>query len=95
MGSVVDFKNRPKKLTPYDEFEQSYIKHHKVISALTNSIIAELKDLVDIEGSHPYDTFMLRESLMSLVMRQEETYHPLQEFTDEFVVTFGEAPKED
>lgn len=94
MGNVVDFKSKPKKLTPYDDFEKSYVDNHKVISALTDSIITELKSLVDIEGAHPYDIFMLRESLMSLVMRQKEVYHPLQDFTEDFVETFGEAPKE-
>jgi hypothetical protein len=96
MGDVVDFfRTKDKPQTPYDAFEESYREHYEVVCALTNSVIAELADRVDIETAHPYDTFMLRESIMSLVMRQKNTYHPLQEFTQEFVSTFGDdEPKE-
>jgi hypothetical protein len=95
MGEVVGFRSKPKKqLTPHEEFEQAYMAHHAAVSALTDRIVVELTELVDIDKAHPYDRFMLRESIMSLVLRSKDKFHPLQEFTVEFVDTFGDDPKD-
>jgi hypothetical protein len=91
MGNVVSFHPRkPKEIKPshYDDFEKFYVDHHEVVNSLTDNIVLQLSYLVDIGEVHGYDKFMLRETIMSLIMRQKGIYHPMQEFTEEYVETF-------
>jgi hypothetical protein len=97
MGDVVDFRKKPKatpKPQPFDAFLAFYEKHQEVVSHLTDQIIINLSVQLDIDEVHAYDKFMLRESIMSLIMRQKGVPHPMQDFTEDFVESYGEPPKD-
>jgi hypothetical protein len=101
MGDIVDFKPKPPKppiknpKLQYEEFCDFYVKNLETVNALTNFLILNAAKDLDIGKPHGYDVFMLREALMSLTMRSNGIYHPLQDMTDEYVNTFGEPPIEE
>jgi hypothetical protein len=97
MGDVVDLRKRAKpvpKLSPYDAFEKCYEAHYEVVNMLTDQLLVQLSLQVEIDEVHAYDKFMLRESIMSLIMRQKDVFHPMQDFTEEFIQDYGEPVKE-
>jgi hypothetical protein len=63
-----------------------------MVNSLTNFLILNTGKELDIGKPHEYDTFMLREAIMSLAMRSRGIYHPLQDMTDEYIVFFGRKP---
>jgi hypothetical protein len=93
MGDVVDFRKRAKpapKPQPFDAFLDFYEKHQEVVAHLTEQILINIGYQLDIDEIHAYDKFMLRESIMSLIMRQKGVFHPMQDFTEDFVQDYGE-----
>lgn len=98
MGDVVKFTPKPPKSPiknpklDFQEFCKFYELNIDMVNSLTNFLILNAAKELDIGAPHEYDTFMLREALMSLAMRSRGLYHPLQDMTDEYIVFFGGKP---
>lgn len=93
MGDIVQFK-RPappvSNIDPeYDGFVSNYQTHIGPVNEFLQRVVAAAAETLDIGAPHKYDMFMMRETLMSMLMRDKGQYHPLQDFTEEFVQTFG------
>lgn len=100
MGEVVDFKRRfqrnetrkreERSDEDFETFCQYYVDHLAEANDLTLSVVIEAAKVLDIGKPNDYDIFMLRETLMSMKMRSIGLYHPLHNFTDDYVEAFGE-----
>lgn len=92
MGDVVPFKrSEPIKLVDpaFNEFKTEYVKNIDAVNNFLQKVVVAASEELDIGMPHGYDIFMMRETLMSMLMRDKGVYHPLQDFTEEFVEIFG------
>lgn len=91
MGDVVDFKPKPPTVEKleFNQFCDEYEKRIDVVNSLTNFLLLNAAKELDIGKINEYDVFMLRESIMSLIMRSKCIHHPLQDFTEEYADFFS------
>ena len=93
MGDVVPFKRSAppvKAIDPqFEDFANQYVENIEAVNAFVQKVVAAAAEELDIGKPHGYDIFMIRETLMSMLMRDKGQYHPLQDFTEEFIQTFG------
>lgn len=100
MGDVVPFKSKNNidlsqyKSKHFQEFCDFHEKHIDTVTTLANFVCLNASKDLDIGHINEYDFFMLRECVMSLVMRSHGIHHPLQDLTEEYRVFFGGEPSD-
>lgn len=71
--------------TSLDEFIDNYSEATAVVSLLLPSIIGVFEQNgIDITSFNESDAVLLRESLVSMVMRYRQAFHPLQPYAEDF-----------
>jgi hypothetical protein len=102
MGDIVPIKPKIEARDARAEFLK-YIefhdKHHEMIEGLVATLCSKLRvndTVIDIDAASDYDLVLMSESVMSMLMRTENIYHPLHDFIEQNKEFFGveEAPPE-